>query len=218
MKAIIFDLDGTLIDSVPDIHAAVSRTLHDEGVPPLSIRTVRSFVGNGVPTLIDKVMEARGEGADPARRAALIARFMRHYEAASTDLTTVYPNVKSALLALHGAGHPIGLCTNKPEAIARDILQGVGLIAYFQAIIGGDSLPERKPHPAPLLETLRVLGAEEAIYVGDSEVDAETAQAAGIPLLLFTEGYRKTPIEDLVHHTAFSDFAELPGIVVGIKP
>jgi phosphoglycolate phosphatase len=213
MTAIIFDLDGTLIDSAPDIHAAVARALADEGKPPLSPAQVSSFVGNGVPVLIDRVMAALGEASDPARHTVLMARFMRHYTAASSDLTTVYPGVHAALSALQAAGHPMGLCTNKPEAAARDILRAFGLDGYFQAVIGGDSLPERKPHSAPLLATMRALGAQAALFVGDSEVDAQTAVAAAVPLILFTEGYRKSPIADLPHQVAFNDFAALPGIV-----
>lgn len=213
MIAIVFDLDGTLIDSAPDIHAAVARTLADEGQPPLSYDAVRGFIGNGVPVLIDRVMAARGEAADLSRRADLIARFLAHYEAASTDLTTVYPGVRAALQALAEAGHPMGLCTNKPAGPARDILAGFDLLGFFAAVTGGDSLPERKPHPEPLRATLRALGATSALFVGDSEVDAETAAAAEIPLLLFTEGYRKTAVEDLPHRAAFSDFAALPGLV-----
>lgn len=211
--AIIFDLDGTLIDSAPDIHAAVARTLADEGQPPLPYATIRGFIGNGVPVLIDRVMAARAEPADPARRTELIARFLAHYEAASTDLTTVFPGVPAALQALADAGHPIGLCTNKPAGPARDILAAFGLLPFFAAILGGDSLPEKKPHPEPLRATLRALGAPAALYVGDSEVDAETAAGAGIPLLLFTMGYRKTPAADLPHRALFSDFALLPGLV-----
>jgi phosphoglycolate phosphatase len=212
-KAVIFDLDGTLIDSAPDIHAAVSRTLADEGHPPLSYTEVRGFIGNGVTVLIERVMAARGERADPSRRADLIARFLAHYEAASSDLTTVYPGVRAALQALADAGHPIGLCTNKPAGPARDILAFFDLLPFFAVVFGGDSLPERKPHPEPLLATVRALGSASALFVGDSEVDAETAAAAGIPMFLFTEGYRKTPVSELPHLTAFDDFAALPGLI-----
>jgi len=213
MTALIFDLDGTLIDSAPDIHAAIVRTLADEGQPPLDLDRVRGFIGNGVPVLIDRTMAALGEAADPVRRADLIARFLAHYEPASADLTTVYPGVRTALQALQEAGHAMGLCTNKPAGPARDILAAFGLLPFFATIIGGDSLPERKPHPAPLLAARAALAGSAALYVGDSEVDAETAAAAGIPLLLFTEGYRKTPVSDLPHLHAFSDFAVLPDLV-----
>ena len=214
MNAIIFDLDGTLIDSAPDSPAAVARTLADEGQPPLGHVAVRGFIGNGVPVLIDRVMAARGEPADPSRRADLITRFLAHYEAASTELTTLYPGVRAALRELADAGHPIGLCTNKPAGPARDILAAFDLLAIFGVVIGGDSLPEKKPHPEPLLATVRALGATSALYVGDSEVDAETAFRAQIPLLLFTEGYRKTPVADLPHRAVFSDFARLPGLIL----
>jgi phosphoglycolate phosphatase len=213
VTSIIFDLDGTLIDSAPDIHAAVARALAEDGAPPLSFETVRGFIGNGLPILVERVIAARGEAPDPARRADLTQRVTRHYAAASSDLTTVYPGVGAALSWLQGQGHPMGICTNKPEGAARDVLNALGLEPFFQVVVGGETLPERKPHPAPLLAAQRLLGASSALYVGDSEVDAETAVAAGIPLLLFTQGYRKAAIADLPHRAAFSDFADLPNIV-----
>jgi phosphoglycolate phosphatase len=213
MTVLVFDLDGTLIDSAPDIHAALARVLADEGQPPLDLATVRGFIGNGVPKLIDRAMAARREPANPSRRADLIARFLAHYEAASADLTTMYPGVRPALEALANAGHRIGLCTNKPAGPARDILAAFDLLPFFATIIGGDTLRKRKPHPAPLLAAQAALGGSTTLFVGDSEVDVATAAAAGIPLLLFTEGYRKTPIAELPHLRAFSDYADLPDLV-----
>ena len=218
MTAIVFDLDGTLIDSVPDIHAAVARLLAEEGRAALTLPQVKSFVGNGVSVLIARVLAAVGEPEDPARHTAWLARFMQQYHAASSALTTVYPGVRPALSVLQAAGHPMGLCTNKPKALARDILRAFGLDGYFQVVIGGDSLPQRKPDPEPLRVALRALGvsragSDGALFVGDSEVDAETAEAAAVPLLLYTEGYRRSPVSALPHLVAFDDFAALPGIV-----
>ncbi len=213
MASIIFDLDGTLIDSAPDLHAAVNRTLADEGAPPLDLALVRSFIGNGVPVLIERVMAARGEPEDAARHAALLARFMAHYTRASADLTRLFDMVPEALDRLRGQGHRLGICTNKPVEPTRVILSAFGLAETFQAVIGGDSLPLRKPDPAPLLAAAEALGQGPAIYVGDSEVDAETAARADMPLVLFTRGYRKAAVEDLPHAQSFDDFAALPGIV-----
>ncbi len=218
MTAIIFDLDGTLIDSAPDIHAAVARVLAREGLLPLTFPTVRGFIGNGVPVLIDRVMAARDIRPDPVMRDHLIARFLEEYGPASTDLTALYPNVRPALQSLQDAGHQMGICTNKPEGPARSILAAFGLLPFFGVVIGGDSLGVRKPHPEPLTTALAMLGGAPALFVGDSEVDAETALAAGIPFALFTEGYRKTAVADLPHLHAFSDFAALPALVQKITP
>ena len=211
MLAVVFDLDGTLIDSAPDIHAAANRMLAGEGLEPLDLATITGFIGNGLPKLVEWVMRARR--IDPARHGALTQIVLEFYNAASSDLTKPYPNMVAALDGLQAAGAVMGVCTNKPEAPARQILEEMGLNGYFQAVLGGDSLAVKKPDPEPLRATFRALGAESGIYVGDSEVDAATAAAAGIPFALFTEGYRKTPVEDLPHAHAFDDFAALPGIV-----
>lgn len=214
MAAIIFDLDGTLVDSVPDIHAAVNRMLADHGDAPMDIAQVRSFIGNGVPALIGKVMAARGENPDDAAlHADREACFMRHYMAAPADLGRPFPGVIAALDALVAAGHRLGVCTNKPVEPARAILRDLGLADRLPVVIGGDSLPVRKPDPAPLLAAAKALGGSPALYVGDSEVDAEAAQRAGLPLLLFSGGYRKTPVADLPNTGVFDAFAELPGLV-----
>lgn len=218
MTALIFDLDGTLVDSAPDIHAAVARTLAEEGAPALTLDQVRSFIGNGVPTLITRVMAARGEAPDETRTAELLARFMRQYEASPVALTTAYAGVAEALATLDAAGHRLGLCTNKPAGAARTVLAALGIAHPFAAVVGGDSLAQCKPDPEPLYVTLRALGGGDVAYVGDSEVDAEAAAAAGMPLLLHTRGYRKAPVEALPHLRAFDRFSALPGLVAELAP
>lgn len=210
MNAIVFDLDGTLIDSAPDIRAAVNLMLDEQGHAPLDLPTITSFIGNGLPHLVKLTMTAKEIAMD--RHAELTARLLDHYNASNGVLTTLYPGVEQVLRTLHQNGNLLGLCTNKPEQPARDILVHFGLLDLFSFVIGGDSLPERKPHPAPLAATFDGLGAT-GIYVGDSEVDAETAQRAGVPFALFTEGYRKRPVSDLPHDWTFGNFDSLPGIV-----
>ena len=208
---LIFDLDGTLIDSAPDIRAAVNRMLAGEGLEPLDLPTVTDFVGNGMPKLVERVMAVKG--IDPARHKALTQVTLDHYNAAPSALTRPYPVVPQALAALEAAGHRLALCTNKPEAPARAILADLGLARHFPVVIGGDTLPMRKPDPAPALECVKAMGGGDAAFIGDSEVDAETAEAAGLPFYLFTEGYRKSPVSALPHRAAFSDFAALPGLI-----
>ncbi|MBW7056700.1 phosphoglycolate phosphatase [Paracoccus bogoriensis] len=211
---VIFDLDGTLIDSAADIHACVNAVLRENGVSPLSLPRVRSFIGGGVEILWSRIIAARG--IEPARRSDLVAAFMARYHHA-TILTRLYPGVVEALAELSAAGHPLGICTNKPLGPTRAVLDHFGLTPLFRAVIGGDSLTRKKPDPAPLRAAFAALGARTGVFVGDSEFDADTAAAMGVPFLLFTQGYRHSAVDDLVSHAHFSDFAALPGLVAQFK-
>ena len=210
MTPVIFDLDGTLVDSVPDLQAALNRAFAAEGVEPFDLATVTSFIGNGMASLVHRAVTARGLPASDHPR--LLQATAAAYEAEPTAHTRIYPGVIAALEALQAAGHPLGICTNKPEAAARLVLDQLGLTPWFGVIVGGGRVA-LKPDPAPLRLCMAELGADHAIFVGDSEVDAETALAAGLPFLLYTEGYRKSPAADLPQTASFSDFAELPWLV-----
>lgn len=209
-RAIVFDLDGTLVDSLPDIHAAVSETLAEDGLPPLPVEVLRGFVGNGVAVLVERVARHIGRTGDAAD---MLARFRLHYRRAPAVLTRPYPGVLGALEALRAQGHALALCTNKPEAPARAILDALGLASLLPVVVGGDTLSRRKPDPAPLRACLATLAANGCIFVGDSEVDAQTAGAAGTRFALFTEGYRRGPVAEIPHDAAFSHFADLPGTI-----
>ena len=210
-RTLVFDLDGTLIDSAPDIHAAANRLLAEEGLPPQPFAALRSMIGHGVPHLIDLLMKAAGQPLDPARDASLTARYVAGYEEA-VDLTRPYPYVPETLDRLASAGHRMGLCTNKPLAAVQAVLVHLDLARYFPVIVAGDSEYPRKPDPAPLHAAISRLGAGPALYIGDHEVDAATARAAGVPFLLFTEGYRATPAIALTSR-AFADWRSLPALV-----
>lgn len=213
MRAVIFDLDGTLIDSAPDLLNAANGMLAALKAPPLELAQLRRFIGNGTPKLVERSLKARELPAEGAAHAAAHADFMKRYMAAPTAETTIYPGVIAALEALRAAGHLMAICTNKPESPARSVLADLGMAPYFSAIVGGDTLRVRKPDPAPLLAALTPLGASSAVFVGDSEIDAETARLAGIAFGLYTEGYRKSPVGDLHHAFAFDDFGDLPGFI-----
>lgn len=208
---IVFDLDGTLIDSAPDIHAAANLMLAGEGAASLDLKTVTSFIGNGLPKLVERAMRARGIAM--SEHARLDKVMLDFYDRDPATLTRLYPGLDSLLPGLKAAGHRLGVCTNKPEAPTRTILDVFGITELFDVIIGGDTLPVKKPDPAPLKAAFEALGEGARLYVGDSEVDAECAERAGVPIALFTEGYRKVPVDELTHAYAFADFGDLAGIV-----
>ncbi|ABD54890.1 phosphoglycolate phosphatase [Jannaschia sp. CCS1] len=211
MARIVFDLDGTLIDSAQDITSAANATLAEVDADPLSLAEARSFVGSGAVVFVERMARAR-DLADPE---PLLPRFVHHYEHAVHD-TVIYPGVEAALAALKAHGHRLGLCTNKPGSPTRAVLAHLGWERLFEVVFTGDSLPQRKPDPAPLLAAFDALGDGPAIYVGDSEVDAETAERADVPFVLYTPGYRTAPLDDLVHAAAFDDWARVPWIVADL--
>ncbi|MFN4098617.1 MAG: phosphoglycolate phosphatase [Pararhodobacter sp.] len=212
---IVFDLDGTLIDSAPDIHAAGNLVLAAEGLAPVSYDQARSFIGNGARVFIERMERASDGGVDPLRTDRMRRHFAEEYKRAHA-LTRAYPGVPEVLEALGAEGWRIGLCTNKPIAPTRAVLAHFRWTPIFATIIGGDTQPQMKPDPAPLRRAMAGLGEGPVVYVGDSEVDAATAQAAGVPFALFTEGYRKTPIDSIPHDAAFADWSDLPAIATSL--
>ena len=216
-RAVIFDLDGTLIDSAPDIHAAANRLMAAHGFAGFTPEETRAFIGHGVPHFIACCLRARDADATGDLHRQLVGEFEVGYKTA-VGLTEVYPGVAKALERLARMGFALGICTNKPVAPARAVLAHLGLDGHFPVVIGGDSCSARKPDPAPLQAAIAGLGATRVLYVGDSEIDAETSVRAGLPFTLYTQGYRKTPVAEIPHQTAFSDFAALPDFAADLLP
>lgn len=214
MKVIVFDLDGTLIESAPDIHDAANKLLADLGITALSLETIIGFIGNGVPKLVERVMKEVGIDHTDAKHAELIAAFSAHYAVNPATLSYLNKGVLSALKTFRDAGHKMAICTNKPYALTLQVLKCLEIEGYFDAVIGGDSLDVKKPDPAPLFKAMKMLGQDACIYVGDSEVDAQTARNAKQPFFLFTEGYRKTAVEDLNAQEVFDDFTKLQNLIL----
>lgn len=214
---LVFDLDGTLIDSAPQIHSAANIVLRNKGLPPFSLETVRGFIGNGVGTLVSRLMAHQGLKAEDSLHRELVGSFINIYEEAF-DLTTLYPGVSTALAALLEDGHRLAICTNKPQGPTQAVLRHFGMTPLFPVVIGGDTLLQRKPDPAPLHAALRALPAGKALFIGDSEVDAETSRSAGVPFALFTKGYRKAAPESLNAKLIFDDHAALPRLIAHLAP
>lgn len=214
--ALIFDLDGTLIDSAPAIHAVSNAVLAAQGFPALSQDEVRSFVGKGVPHLVRCLLQRHGENPDGPLCATVHDDLILRYET-EVEGNTPYPGVIAALEQLAALGCAMAVATNKPLRPAMAALRHVGMDLFFPVVLGGDSLPTRKPDPAMVHDAARQLGRDRVLYIGDSEVDAETAANAGLAFLLFTEGYRKTPVDQLQHAATFKQFSQLPDIVAHWK-
>ena len=217
---LVFDLDGTLIDSAPDLRAALNRMLSERGHPPLSLVQVRRMIGDGVPTLVARALAA--SGAEPADAARALPRFLQLYEADAVRLTKPYPGVPETLAALRDRGYRTAICTNKPQQATQTVLDGLGLAGLFDGVAGGDRFAVRKPDPGHLFGLIRVLGdsAAAAAMIGDNENDAAAARAAGLPLVLMRYGYARVNPETLGADALLDDFSELPAALdrLGLAP
>lgn len=199
VDAVVFDLDGTLIDSAADLGRAANRLLAEEGRRALAMAEVRSYIGDGARVLVERAMAATGPTAAAEALNALTARFIAHYEADPVASTTVYPTVPETLARLRAAGLRIGVCTNKPQAATVSVLKTLDLAGFVDAAAGGDRFPVRKPDAGHLLGTLELLGvsAARAVMVGDNEHDAAVARAAGTGAVLVTYGYARKPLAEI---------------------
>lgn len=178
VQALLFDLDGTLIDSTADLASSGNWLRVKHGLPAHSVEKVASFVGDGIEALCRRLLE-RPEG--PIEAA--VDEFKHHYHEHCLDETKLYPGVAATLEALQARGYMMAVVTNKPERISKHILDGLGVGKRFGSVIGGNSAPHKKPHPAPLLKACAELGCEprRAVMVGDSRVDVEAGHNAGMP-------------------------------------
>ncbi|AVD81285.1 phosphoglycolate phosphatase [Pseudomonas sp. SWI6] len=217
-RLVMFDLDGTLIDSVPDLAAAVDRMLLELGRPPSGLDAVRQWVGNGAQVLVRRALagDIEHEGVDEALAEQGLALFMDAY-AQSHELTEIYPGVKDTLRWLRKQGVEMALITNKPERFVGPLLDQMKIGRYFRWIIGGDTLPQKKPDPAALLFVMKMAGVapEQSLFVGDSRSDVLAAKAAGVKCVGLTYGYNHgRPIHDESPNLVVDDLrALLPGCV-----
>lgn len=214
-KCLVLDLDGTITDSLPDIAAALNRSLARHGAAPVPLAEVRPMVGDGVAQLFLRGFAARGRVPTDEDFALGLA----DYTANSTHGTRLYPGAIEAMRALKGAGWHLAVCTNKPEAPARILLDHLGVLPLLDALGAGDSFPVKKPDPNHILFTLKAAGVrpEAAVMIGDHHNDVAAGRAAGLPTIFATWGYGAAEVAAEADAVA-ERFAEVPGICERLRP
>ena len=212
---IVFDLDGTLIDSLPAIRVALNQVLSAEGIIKLTTEEVKEVVGFGAKWMINRVHEDFGQPIKPEKLKNLMDRYLNAYMENSVEYTLVYDGVYEVLAELKNAGVRMGICTNKPGLSTRPVLQSLKLDQFFGAIVTEDDVENRKPHRQHVLETIRAVKGDvsKSMFVGDSETDMAAAKNAGIPAICVTYGYCHVPYEDLKVKALLSDFHHLPKLL-----
>ena len=212
--AVVFDLDGTLADSAPDIHYSLNEVLNQRGLNSIELSSVTLMIGGGPELLIRRALDELGTAAEAGEIAALTAEFENAYLERGNVLTNLFPGALECIAKLEEHGIPIGLCSNKPEHICDQLLADLEIRKFFVAIQGsGTGLP-KKPHPDPLLAILDRLGAKPAqsLYVGDSSTDVETARAGNVPVALVKHGYTLEPAATLGSDWVVESLADIPSI------
>jgi len=216
--SLVFDLDGTLVDTALDLAGAMNAVLLANGRPPVPPTEVRHMVGRGARALIERGFEVTGGPVDPADLDRHFDDFILHYGANVAVASVPFPGVREVLTRLKAAGHRMGVCTNKPEGLAVSLLEALDLKGFFGAVLGADTLDVRKPNPRHLSETVKRIGGDvgRAVMIGDSEVDAETARNAGVPSVIFTFGYTQLDPTAFGAAALLDRFDELEAALAGI--
>lgn len=194
VKAVTIDLDGTLLDTIPDLAAAANMMLAELGRPPLELALIRTFVGKGISDLVERILQASGGGSANAElKPRALAIFERAYTEVNGRNTTIYPGVQAGLEALSAHGFPLACVTNKMARFTLPLLDMIGLAPYFRHVVAGDTLARKKPDPEPLLHVCDALNTapRDMLMIGDSINDTQAARAAGCPVFCVTYGYNE---------------------------
>ena len=212
---IVFDLDGTLVDTAPDLTHALNYALARAGQAPVSAETVRSLVGMGARVMIEEGLRRAGVTGD---LESMLGDFLVHYEANIAVESRPFPGAVEALDRLRGEGARLAVCTNKRESLSRRLLQELELEGYFSAIAGRDTFPVAKPDPGHLTGAIRMAGGEpsRAVMVGDSDVDVMTAKAASVPVVLVSFGYAGAPLSGAPPEAVIDHFDKLHGSLASL--
>lgn len=210
-SALLFDLDGTLIDSAPDICESINKAMKPMGRRPISLEETKSLVGFPAPILVRMALELNGPPGSQDEVDSLLSSFLDIYRQNPSEHTILFPGARDALERFTKAGINLGICTNKPEITCFPVLDALDLGRYFSAIICGDTIEYRKPDARHVFHTLDVMGAslDEAIFVGDSETDITAASNAGMPSVCVTFGYCHVPFESLGANALVDHFDQL---------
>lgn len=215
---ILFDLDGTLVDTHPDLIGTLSWLLEAEGLDPLDLQEAKTLIGHGMKPMIEKALKLQGRGQAADEVEEVFGRYVTAYEQRIARESRPFPGLVEALDRLAGEGMVLAVCTNKLERLARLLLEELGLAGRFAVIAGADTYTARKPDPTHILHTIRDAGGDplRAIMVGDSEPDIRAAQAARVPVIAYSGGYTAIPLIDLKPDLIIDHYDALHGGIAGL--
>lgn len=214
----VFDLDGTLVDSLPDMLSAMNRFLAELGRTPAGPGDIRAWVGDGASVLVERALTTKGGMPEGRGIDEMTAAYVDYYRGYAAVGSRPYPGVIATLERLRAAGHTLAVCTNKPYDLAVELLAGLDMLRLFDAVLGGDSVPRKKPDAGHVLATLKAVGRPErkAVMVGDSANDVLAARAAGIPVVAVSFGYGGIDPHVLGADAVIDDFCRLPEVAAAV--
>jgi len=212
---LVFDLDGTLVDTAPDLVGGLNVAMALEKLDPITVPEVRRIVGGGVRVMLERGLGLRNHAVSEARFDALAAAFLAHYELHIADESALYPDVERVLDDLTADGYRLAVCTNKPEKLSLLLLEALSLRSRFAAICGADTFPVKKPDPLHLIGTIERAGGDvgRAVMIGDSRADSDVARNAKVPCVLLDYGYTDVPARELGADAVISHFRDVPAAI-----